>query len=362
MSSSIQPINPTPDLAAARSAWDKFTGAQKQSATLVCMHDCDADGIAAGVVWQRALERMSYANVIRVIPDRDRNAWTPNNRAQVEKLNADAVYLLDLGSTDKPVDSRVPNCFIDHHFPEGIPTGGALITAYPWNPIPNTSLLMYDLCRESVDLDDMEWVAAVGTFSDLGEKAPFDIIASSKKRYTAKYLKEATALVNAARRAAEYAPEIAARAMLEHESPRALVEADDDDARWLRDARAEIKSAMEEAKKAAPKFAGNVALIRINSRCQIHPLIAQIWRGRLPKFVVIAANEGYRPGRINFSARSGPQSTVGALALLKSSDIAEGEGNFGHGHDMASGGSLPVESWNELLASFGFDSSVFAAD
>lgn len=331
-------------------------------AKLVCMHDCDADGIAAGVVWQRAVERMGYSDVLRVIPDRDRNAWTPNNRAQVDRESADAVFLLDLGSTDKPVDARVPNCFIDHHFPEGIPANGTLITAYPWDPIPNTSLLMYDLCQDSVDLSDIEWVAAIGTFSDLGEKAPFDIIASSKKRYTAKYLKEATALVNAARRAAEYAPEIAARAMLRHESPRALVEADDDDARWLRDARAEIKAAMEEAKKAAPKFAGNVALIRINSRCQIHPLIAQIWRGRLPKFVVIAANEGYRPGKINFSARSGPDSAIGALALLKNSAISEGEGSFGHGHDMASGGSLPVERWNELLASFGFDSSLFAAE
>lgn len=109
---------------------------------------------------------------------------------------------------------------------------------------------------------------------------------------------------------------------------------------------------MEQARKAAPVFAGNVALVRINSPCQIHPLIAQSWRTRLPKYIVIAANEGYIPGRVNFSVRT--DSGINVLNFLGDIDLSEGEGSYGHGHDTASGGSLPVERWHELLIKLGF--------
>ncbi|MEJ7617836.1 MAG: DHH family phosphoesterase [Pyrinomonadaceae bacterium] len=115
---------------------------------------------------------------------------------------------------------------------------------------------------------------------------------------------------------------------------------------------------MNEAKKAAPVFSGSVALIRINTPCQIHPLIAQIWRTRLPKFIVIAANEGYLPGRVNFSARSA--AGVSVLDFLKSIELSEGAGNYGHGHDQASGGSLPAARWNEFLSKLNFPASVYA--
>ncbi|MBD2465028.1 DHH family phosphoesterase [Oscillatoria sp. FACHB-1407] len=108
---------------------------------------------------------------------------------------------------------------------------------------------------------------------------------------------------------------------------------------------------MDAARKVAPIFAGKVALLRLNSPCQVHPLIAQSWRGRLPNYVVIAANEGYIPNRVNFSARS---NSINVLEFLRSYDIGEGEGNYGHGHDQASGGSLPRDRWQQLLTQFGF--------
>lgn len=98
---------------------------------------------------------------------------------------------------------------------------------------------------------------------------------------------------------------------------------------------------------------GNVALVRMNSPCQVHPLIAQSWRTRLPKYIVIAANEGYIPGRVNFSVRT--DSGINVLDFLRSLALSQSEGNYGHGHDSASGGSLPIEKWHELLSKLGFD-------
>ncbi|MEJ7617837.1 MAG: hypothetical protein WKF30_12960, partial [Pyrinomonadaceae bacterium] len=146
--------------------------------------------------------------VARVIPDRERNAWTEGNRERVREHHPQALFVLDLGSSGEPVIENLPTCLIDHHRPEGVPPGAVLISGYTWSPVPNTSLLAYELCRELLGdaVEQLEWIAAIGTISDLGERAPFDIIERAKKRYKAKWLKEATTLVNAARRASRYDP------------------------------------------------------------------------------------------------------------------------------------------------------------
>jgi single-stranded DNA-specific DHH superfamily exonuclease len=346
-------VNTAPTLEAARDAFKAFVERIDSQQRLVILHDSDADGVTAGVVLQLALSRAGFGNMTRVIPDRERNAWTPANREQVEAAAPDYLFVLDLGSQSEPVIPGIPTCFIDHHRPEGVPPDDTLISAYTWNPVPNTSLIVWELCKVIAEVSDLDWIAAIGTVSDLGEKAPFEMLGVAKTQYTAKYLKEATALINAARRVSHYNPEVAAKALLTHTSPRDIVNSNAAEVEQLRSARAEVKAAMDEARKAAPVFAGNVALVQINSPCQIHPLIAQSWRTRLPKYIVIVANSGYIPGRVNFSVRT--DSGINVLDFLGNIGLSEGEGNYGHGHDFASGGSLPVERWHELLVKLGFE-------
>ena len=352
LADSSSPPNPTPDLDAARRALGAYFETIDKTARVVALHDTDADGVAAGVVWQRACERLGFVDVARVVPDRERNAWTLENRERVRQANPERLFVMDLGSQPQPVVEGIATCFIDHHRPGGALPGDTLISAYSWDPIPNTSLMIYDLFAPLVEIGDLDWVAAIGTLSDLGERAPFELLMNARKKYTAKYLKEATTLINAVRRASNPDPEAAARALLSHPDPRALVNSDSPDVAQLKEARREVKAAMEEAKKAAPRFSGPVALIRLNSPCQIHPLVAQIWRSRLPKYIVIAANSGYIPDRVNFSARAARGTNV--LQFLRDIDLSPGEGNLGQGHDAASGGSLPPTRWNELLQKLGF--------
>jgi single-stranded-DNA-specific exonuclease len=73
------------------------------------------------------------------------------------------------------------------------------------------------------NLTEYDWIAAIGTISDLGEKAPFDLLETTRKKYTAKWLKEAVSLINAARRASIYEPETAAQVLLENTNPKDLV-------------------------------------------------------------------------------------------------------------------------------------------
>jgi single-stranded-DNA-specific exonuclease len=348
----------SPEGRAANEAFAGFVARIEKDARVVCLHDTDADGLTAGVLWQRAFERLGFTNIARVLPGRERNAWNEENRAKIVAQSSAYLFVLDLGSQAVPVIEGVPTCFVDHHRPEGVPPGDTLISAYAWDPIPCTSLLIYQVAGAMVGLSDLDWIATIGTLSDLGDNAPFPLIAEAKKKYTAKYLKEATTLVNAARRCSRYIPEVAANALLSYESPKALVESDAPPIQELKAAREEVAAALAEAKKAAPVFSGKVALIRIHSACVVHPLIAQIWRSRLPKYMVIVANDGYRPGQVHFSARSAPGLNI--LEFLRGIEIPEGEGHFGHGHDQASGGILPTARWNALLAALGFPETVFA--
>lgn len=345
----------TLDLKSALQAFHAFVDGIPKTASIVALHDSDADGITAGVVWQQAFERAGFQRVQRVLPDRERNAWTATSRERLATAQPDFLFVMDLGSQSQPVLTGVPTCFIDHHHPEGVPSGDTLISAYDWNPIPNTSWLVWYLCQSLAEISDLDWIAAIGTLSDLGDQAPFELLTTAKRKYTAKYLKEATALINAARRAAHYQPEVAAAALLKYPNPKALVLSDDAEIEQLRQARAEVKQALAEARRVAPIFVGQVALLRLNSPCQIHPLIAQSWRSRLPQYVVIAANEGYLPGRINFSARS---NSINVLEFLRSYEIDPGEGNYANGHDQASGGSLPRDRWQQLLTQLGFEPAI----
>ncbi len=346
------------DLDEARRLFGEFLDSAGKGARAVAFHDSDADGVTAAVVWQRALERAGFTAPLRLPAARERSAWSDASRARMAAAAPGCLFVLDLGSQEAALLPGVPTCLIDHHHPDGAPPGALLLSAYGWEPTPNTSLLTYELCRAVADVSDLDWIAAVGTISDLGERAPFELLKQVREKYAATHLKEVTALVNAARRASHYDPEAAAAALLSHTSPKDLLRSAAPEVAQLRAARAEVQAAMAEAKKAAPLFSGEVALVRVRSACQVHPLIAQIWRTRLPKYIVLAANDGYLPGRVNFSARSSPGTSV--LQFLRRHGPAVGDGTYGRGHDQASGGSLPTAQWNELLGRLGFPDSAHA--
>jgi len=123
-----------------------FVASCAKSDRLVAMHDFDADGVTSGVIWQRTFERLAFTNLSRVIPDRLRDAWSETNRAKIAAARPDKLFLFDLGSRGETI-ADVPTCIIDHHHPDGVPPNAKLISAYGWSPIPNTSLLTFDLCR-----------------------------------------------------------------------------------------------------------------------------------------------------------------------------------------------------------------------
>jgi single-stranded-DNA-specific exonuclease len=117
-------------------------------------------------------------------------------------------------------------------------------------------------------------------------------------------------------------------------------------------AREQVKVDLDAARRVPPKVKGDVALIRFHSPCQIHPLVAQAWRGRLRNNIVIAANTGYRPGWVHFATRTALD--LDLIAFLQDHAPEGADENYGSGHRQATGGALRSESWNQFVTGLGF--------
>jgi len=342
-------------LPAARAAAAGFLQGVGRDERLVIFCHFDADGLAAGALLARGLARLGYADVTVLPSERGESAFADGARARLAALGPAALIVTDLGVSRAGALPGVPTLYVDHHVPEGEPPGAVVVSGYGWDPIPCSAWLAYELLAPLAPLDDLAWVAAVGVISDLGDRAPWAPLPAVRKRFGATTLKEAVALINAARRAPAFDIATPLALLLEADGPKAVAEDEARGAGRLRAYREQVGAALKEARRAAPRFAVGApwALVRFSSPCQVHPLIAQQWRGRLPKHVVIAANDGYLPGVVAFSARTS-RADLSVPALLQAVDLGPLNGTFGHGHAAASGGHLPPDAFARLLQALSF--------
>lgn len=305
----------------------------------------DADGLAAGAIIGRALG----AEVVAT--GKGGNAWAPGIAENLAAKNPGALVVCDLGLRAEPVLPGVPTFFIDHHRPTGRPADDeTVVTGYGLEPTPTSGLLARACVNEAWGSD---WIAAISILSDLGDKAPFPIVAAAKKAYGAGVLRDATTLLNAPRRSANGDASAALKLLLEVEHPREIVSGPRPEVAALARDKAEVNAAYNEAKKAAPRFAGEAAMVRIHSPCQVHPLIAQIWRTRLPKFIIFGVNTGFVPGWVHFSGRCGRAHNLPAF-LREHRPAGASDLHYGNGHDQAAGGALPFAIWNAWVRDLGF--------
>jgi single-stranded-DNA-specific exonuclease len=341
----------------ARHRFARFLQTLRPKDRILVFCHYDADGLAAGALFGRGLTRLGFNGVDVVAAARGESAFSDQARSRLAARKPDALIITDLGVHSDGVLNDVPTLFVDHHQPVGEPPGAEVITGYGWDPIPASAWLAWELLQSANDMSGLDWIAAVGTISDLGDRAPWPDLPAIRKRWTAKWLKEAVVLVNAARRASAFDVATPLRLLLEASHPREISQATDRGADRLHAYRAEVHAELLLARRHAPSFSttGPYALVRLHSRCQIHPLIAQQWRTRLPKYAVIAANTGYMPDVVAFSMRTARRD-LDLPRLLRSidlGDVGDFGGRFGHGHDQASGGHLPPAAFATLLERLG---------
>ena len=317
---------------------------------LVLTHN-DADGLSAGALFARCFNRLGRAWGIRIL-GRGENPWSEAMRAELAGLDIGGLIVADLGLREGAVKPGTPTIVVDHHVPTGGAGDAAVISGYGEDPIPTTSLLAWRCAGALGPADDWLWLAAVGLIGDLGEKAPFAELAAAKKGHPAAALRETTSLVNAPRRTGGGDARPAFDLLMKAEGAKDVLSGRHAETAVLQAAREEVKAAMEVAKRAPPRVAGDVALIGLDTPCQVHPLVAQAWRTRLKDKIVIAANHGYRPGWVHFATRSATgRNLITFLREVAPPNIDE---NYGNGHEQATGGALRTADWPVFLRNIGF--------
>ena len=336
--------------AAARCAMtDALASFGKHGPVIVLSH-FDADGLGAAAILIRSLRRAGWT-AEPVVIGKTGSPWEADTRNRLLTLGPAGLVVADLGTRAEPVLPGCPTLVIDHHVPMGEPQGAVTISGNGLDPEPSSALLAWWAAGAVGDQSDLLWLAAIGLIGDMADGTGFRELAEAQARWGKTALRDATSLINAPRRTAMADAGPALRLLLTADGPKSITRGDHADAEALQAAKAEVRAAMDKGKRVPPLIAGDIALIRLISPCQIHPLIAQQWRGRLKDKIVIAANSGYRPGWVHFAARSASGRDL--ITFLAEHRPAGADGRYGNGHAQATGGALPIPVWNEFIAGLG---------
>ena len=319
---------------------------------LVCHND--ADGLSAGVILTKTLRHVGLAPVSRIIGKGENaysDAFTGEVAARLINDGITGLILTDVGTASGPVTDILPTIIVDHHVPTGIPERATVITGIDDDPIPTSSLLAYRCAVAVYDATPLLWLAALGIIGDMAEKDGFPEMEEAKA-FGITALRKAASLVNAPRRSSSGDASPAFSLLERATGPKQVLSGEFEETAILLAAKDEVRSEVEKARRAAPRIIGPVAIVPVDSGCQIHPLIAQTWSGRLKVPIVMAANFGYRSGWVHFAARTGQDADIPAfLAGVRPPGADE---QYGKGHRLASGGALRIADWNILVRTLGF--------
>nr|POE77474.1 hypothetical protein CFP56_09121 [Quercus suber] len=352
--------------------------------------DKDADGLSSGAILRHTLLLLGLPpELIHVhLLSKGTTIHSEEERLKMEAHNPGYIFVVDHGSRSGPpvVTSEHQALIIDHHHATeaDFPANSEHVTACDSPPVATSALLTYLLCEPLHPgvRDRCDWLCICGTHGDLGNtlkwEPPFPDMKDTFKKYTKKLLNDVVSLVNAPRRTATFDVLSAWDALCETDKPGTILEN-----KRLIAARAEVNDEVERCTHTAPKFSadGKVAVFTIESQAQVHPVIATRWAGHLQSKaleIVMVANKGYIPGKVNFSCRIPrcARSRDPAISIIESlryyaslpdvageaEDPPEQKGStptltllervgedFARGHVQASGGIVSVDNFEELL-------------
>ena len=358
--------------------------------------DKDADGLSSGAILRQTLillgldESLITIHLLR----KSSTVHHPDESALMASHDPAYIFVLDQGSRNSP--PLIPNpstisLVIDHHHAASqsdFPANSSHVTACNSPPVATASLLTYHICtplHPSVP-DLTAWLAVVGTHGDLGTtikwQPPFPDMTQTFKTHTKGTLNAVVSLLNAPRRTPTYDVRSAWNALTSPCAPASILT----EPRLLA-AKQEVAAEVVRWSRTAPAFSadGKVAVFRIQSGAQVHPLIATRWAGSLKSNsleFVMCANEGYAEGKVNFSCRvakcaKGREVEVDIIRSLKgyaslapvvgggvdgadeenvdeetvpSTSLLERVGeDFARGHVQASGGIVGKAEFEELM-------------
>ena len=319
----------------------------------------DADGLAATALLVRAL-RTAARDATPLITGKGENPWEEPLASRLRETEMGGLIVTDLGVRAEPVVAHTPTILIDHHVPAGWPAEATVVSGHELTPEPTSALLAHACAGALGDQSDLGWLAALGLIGDMAEDAGFPELAAAQTRWTKTALRNATSLVNAPRRTASADATPALELLLKGEGPKDVTSGRFPETERLLAAKAEVKAAMDVAKRVPPRIAGDVALIAFLERLPDPPA---------DRAAVARAAEGQGrdrrqhrlPPRLGPLRRPHRLSGRDLIEFLAERRPAGADGRYGNGHRQATGGALTAGQWNDWVAALGFPEQKVAA-
>jgi len=145
----------------------------------IVVYDTDGDGIGAAVILSKTIKRL-FKKYPKAIPgDHDLAYLTKNNYDQISGQKPNNVIIVDM-SLDEKADyilklaKKTKILIIDHHQSKrnfNMNKNIVHVNPYFWKSrIPSfkyaTSKIVFDICRKITDIEDLDWLAALGIIND----------------------------------------------------------------------------------------------------------------------------------------------------------------------------------------------------
>lgn len=332
---------------------DNISNIDKEDKIVILTH-VDSDGVSSGALLYKALINNGFKNINIIYPKKGENGFSENVKNKIKQISPDILFFMDLGSYPIKLNNIKKIIIIDHHKPEGVPDKGILLTSFPPPPYISTSYLAFLLLKE-INYNPKDYLGIIGEIGDYGLEVDAPHIKDLIKNYKKKELSLISSLVNSARRVKEFDIETSLKYLIESNEFEDLV-IDSEYRKKLLYYRELIKKDVDKWKKTKPKFIKNIAIIEIESPNLIHPIIAQIWRNILEKYIVICANFGYIENKVSFSMRTSLD--ISLLSFLRRYLEPSIEEDLGFGHERATGGIIDNEKWFNLIKKIENDNMV----
>jgi single-stranded DNA-specific DHH superfamily exonuclease len=170
---------------------DRFLMSFSPKEKIAIVHDYDPDGLSSAVIMNRLIERLRGRPVDAHFtpPHGSKNTIAPEVFKELRRKKADKVIFTDLGIHEdaaavKKLEKQCEILIIDHHrFFRDISserTALAMPQLLADDIEPSryaSSKIAYDLANRHAGLEDSDWIAAIGTISDMAGSAWPDFLA-----------------------------------------------------------------------------------------------------------------------------------------------------------------------------------------
>jgi len=357
------------DWPASREAMDQGRAFLREANDVIVACDHDVDGLASAVLVARGVERLGRLAKAEIVPiHRGEHVHKPS---YVARLRAAAkpetrFVVTDMGSRPEKIGLGRPILLLDHHDADRdkFPPDALVVSAARRVPVAPTSYLAFELLRTIVDVEDLAWLALLGSVADLSTAATFGDLPKWRAHYRVKDISESIALLNAARRAGSHDVATSLAVLRAAKSPREIAEGTAPGVMRLREHRAEVSAEVNRVAKMAPRVltpktsaaSGHpkVAYFHFESKAQIHPLIAMRWKTRLAGGIILVANEGFPSAdRVSFVVRSTRHMDLLVWLREVAAPLGDLGPDFARGHPAATGGNLSRADFARFLTELG---------